>query len=480
VNDGREKVTRPIWAAADGEVGQGAPTVGPDGPHSNDPRWQSVWSATREELAQFVAIPSVSGSARHDSELRRCAAAVCAALSEAGAQAEVVSSGGGPAVLASVQGPPGTPTVLLYAHHDVVSASSPEAWRSPPFEAQERDGRLYGRGAADDKSGVAIHLATVRWFGEDPPVNLAVLIEGEEEIGSPNLRGFLADHADALRADVVVVADGASVAVGEPILTLACRGTLEVDVEVRVLERGIHSGQYGGAVPDAVTVLTRLLASLHDKRGRVAVAGLEVDEAMDAELDDAALARDAGLLDGVHLLGGSALSEAVWCAPAITPIALEVPSFTDPVNALQPTARARLSIRTAPGQDPTAAFAAIETHLQGSVDWGARIDVSLVAGSCRGWRRPSAGKATATMAAAYRSVWGRPPTEQGLGATLPLLAELSESMAAAELVMTGIQDPGANFHGVDESIDLAELERACRAQIEFLNTVARPDRDRAK
>lgn len=472
-------MTRPTRAAVDDAVGQGAPAAGSDGPHPNDPRWQSVWSATREELARFVAIPSVSGSARHDGELRRCAADVCAALTQAGAHAEVVSSGGGPAVLARVQGPPGAPTVLLYAHHDVVPAPSPEAWRSPPFEADERDGRLYGRGAADDKSGVAIHLATVRWFGDDPPVNLAVLIEGEEEIGSPSLQGLLAEHADAIRADVVVVADGVSVAVGEPILTIACRGMLEVDVEVRVLERAVHSGLYGGAVPDAVTVLARLLASLHDERGRVAVAGLEVDDAIDAALDDAALVRDAGLLDGVDLLGGGALGEAVWCAPAITPIALEVPSFTDPVNALQPAARARLSVRTAPGQDPTAAFAAIETHLRRSVEWGARVDVSLVAGSSRGWRRPSAGTATATMAAAYRSVWGSPPTEQGLGGTIPLLAELAESMAGAELVMTAIQDPGANFHGVDESIDLAELERACRAQIEFLNRVARPDRDRA-
>lgn len=480
MSDGRAKVTGPNSAAVDEAAGRGATTVGADGPRLDDPRWLRAWSATREELARLVAIPSVSGSARHDGELQRCAAEVCDALTQAGAHAEVVVSGGAPAVLGGVQGPSGAPTVLLYAHYDVVSAPSPDAWRSPPFQAQERDGRLYGRGAADDKSGVAIHLATVRWFGAEPPVNLVVLIEGEEEIGSPSLRGLLAEHVDALRADVVVVADGGSVAVGEPILTLACRGTIEVDIEVRVLERGVHSGQYGGAVPDAVTVLTRLLASLHDEGGRVAVTGLEMDEATDAELDDAALARDAGLLDGVDLLGGGALSEAVWWAPAITPIALEVPSFTDPVNALQPAARARLSIRTAPGQDPTSAFAAIETHLRDSVEWGARIDVSLVAGSSRGWRRPSAGKATMTMAAAYRSVWGRPPTEQGLGATLPLLAELSESMAAAELVMTGIQDPGANFHGVDESIDLAELERACRAQIEFLNLLARPDRDCAR
>src|SRR5215813_5818475 len=254
--------------------------------------------SVRSDLERLVRIPSVSADPAAAPHLRASAREVAAMLRRAGLpDVEVLTvEGGRPAVLGRRPGPPGAPTVLLYAHHDVQPAGDPAAWDGDPFEPTERGGRLFGRGAADDKAGIAVHLAALRAHGDQLPVGVIVLVEGEEEIGSPTLTRFLTTHRDRLAADVVVLADSTNWTVEVPALTTSLRGGANVTVEVRTLRHGVHSGMYGGPVPDALTALCRLLATLHDERGDVAVSGLVAGSAEALDMTEARLRSDAGLL----------------------------------------------------------------------------------------------------------------------------------------------------------------------------------------
>src|SRR5581483_9398308 len=250
-----------------------------------------------------------------------------------------------PAVLGSRPGPPGAPHVLLYAHHDVQPPGEAADWDSDPFEPAERDGRLYGRGTADDKAGVAVHLAALRAFTDGLPVGVTVLVEGEEEIGSPALRDFLTAYADRLRADVVVFADAGNWSLDVPALTTTLRGGTSAVVEVRTLDHGLHSGMFGGPVPDVLTALCRLLAALHDEHGDVAVPGLVRGTADSPEVDEEQFRAEAGLLDGVRLTGTGRLADRLSAGPAVTVIGLDAPPVATAANTLVPVARAKVSLR---------------------------------------------------------------------------------------------------------------------------------------
>src|SRR5689334_23251276 len=231
----------------------------------------------RADLEALVRVPSISSDPAHASDVQAAADWVTRQARAAGAaDVQVVAAGGAPAVVATWPAPAGAPTVLLYAHLDVQPTGALEDWSSPPFEPTERDGRLYGRGAADDKAGVLMHLAVLRAFGGRPPVGVVLFVEGEEEVGSPTLTALLAAHRDALRADVIVIADASNAAVDVPSFTTSLRGLVDVTVEVRLLDQPVHSGVWGGPVGDALTGLCRLLATLHDDLGDVAVKGLHV------------------------------------------------------------------------------------------------------------------------------------------------------------------------------------------------------------
>src|SRR3954451_24593924 len=265
----------------------------------------STTAEARGVLEELVRIPSISASPAHAGDVDAVVARVAELATESGAATtEIVRSGSGqPAVIASWPAPPGAPTVLLYAHADVQPTGPIGEWTSDPFEPVERDGRLYGRGAADDKAGVAMHLAVLRAFGGKPPVGVVLFIEGEEEIGSPTLPALLAQHADALRSDVIVIADSANAAVDVPALTTSLRGLVSVYVEVGLLERPVHSGMFGGPAGDALTILCRLLATLHDDSGEVAVAGLHHGSSGAPDLGEDVFRADAGLVPSAQLLG---------------------------------------------------------------------------------------------------------------------------------------------------------------------------------
>jgi acetylornithine deacetylase/succinyl-diaminopimelate desuccinylase-like protein len=428
---------------------------------------REVLPGARADLEAMVRIPSVSADPGAAAEVRRSADLVAGLLRDVGSpRVQVLDQleGGQPAVLARWPAPPGTPTVLLYAHHDVQPTGELAAWTSPPFEPAVRDGRLYGRGVADDKAGVAAHLAVLRAFGGRPPVGVTVFVEGEEEVGSPTLGAFLERHREQLAADVIVLADADNQQVGTPALTTTLRGLVNCVVELRVLEHGVHSGLYGGAAPDALTALCRLLASLHDERGNVAVEGLVAAPAPRADYPEARFRQEAGVLDGVELLGAGGVAERVWARPSASVLAIDATRVADASNTLVPVARAKVSLRLAPGDDAARARRALARHLREHAPWGARVEVQE-GELAQPFAVDSSGPVFDTARAALREAYGADPVEIGVGGTIPLVAEFAAAFpAAAALVTSAGMDPSSRAHGTDESLDLGEFERACLAE----------------
>jgi len=436
-----------------------------------------VLPGVREDLERLVRIPSVSADPAAAPHVRDSAAEVATLL--AGAAAATVDvltvPGGQPAVLAHWPGPPGAPTVLLYAHHDVQPPGDPAEWDGDPFQPAERHGRLYGRGTADDKAGVAVHLAALRAHGGRPPVGVTVLVEGEEEIGSPTLPEFLEAHAARLGADVVVFADATNWTTEVPALTTTLRGGTAVVVEVRTLHHGVHSGLYGGPVPDALTTLARLLATLHDEQGDVAVPGLvrgTADPNPDLDLTEAQLRADAGVLPSVRLTGTGGLTDRLWAGPAIAVIGIDAPTVAAASNTLVPAARAKISMRIAPGDDPVRARDALAAHLRAHAPWGAQVTVEPGM-TAAPYAVPAGGPAYLAMRDALAQAWGTPPVDIGAGGSIPFVTAYAGRFPGAEILVTGVEDPDTRAHGANESLHLATFDRACLAETLLLARLAR-------
>jgi len=431
---------------------------------------QQTLPSARNDLERLIRIPSVSADPEAAPQVRASADEVAGLLSRAGLpEVEILAADGGqPAVLGRRPAPPGAPTVLLYAHHDVQPTGDPGGWDSDPFQPTERDGRLYGRGAADDKAGIAVHLAALRAHGEQLPVGVTVLVEGEEEIGSPTLDAFLRTYQEQLRADVVVFADSANWTVDVPALTTSLRGVAPVTVEVRVLEHAVHSGLYGGPVPDALTALCRLLATLHDEAGDVAVAGLVRGTADPLDLTEAQLRADAGVLDGVRLIGTGGLTDRLWARPALTVIGIDAPPVARASNTLLPAARAKVSLRVAPGDDVTRASDALAAHLKAHAPWGVHVTVQQAATGAP-YAVPTGGAAYEAARWALAEAWGTPAADVGGGGSIPFVTGYAELHPGAEILITGVEDPDTRAHGANESLHLATFERACLAEALLLH-----------
>ena len=434
---------------------------------------RDVLPSVRGDLDRLVRIPSVSADPAAAPHVRASAREVAALLRAAGLPGvEVVAvAGGQPAVLGHRPAPPGAPTVLLYAHHDVQPAGDAAAWDSDPFQASERDGRLYGRGAADDKAGIAVHLAALRAHGDRLPVGVTVLVEGEEETGSPTVAEFLTAYADRVRADVLVLADSINWATGIPSLTTSLRGGANVTVEVRTLHHGVHSGVYGGPVPDALTALCRLLATLHDERGDVAVAGLVRGGADPLGLTEKRLRADSGLLDGVDLIGTGTLTARLWARPAISVIGIDAPAVASAPNTLIPVARAKVSMRVAPGDDAARARAALVSHLKTRAPWGVRVTAEP-GGMVAPYSARAGGPAYRAAHAALAAAWGRAAVDIGVGGSIAFVTAYAAAFPDAEILITGVEDPDTRAHGANESLDLAVFERACLAEALLLRGLA--------
>jgi acetylornithine deacetylase/succinyl-diaminopimelate desuccinylase-like protein len=437
---------------------------------------RAVLPGVRDDLEALVRIPSISADPGSAEAVRRSADATAALFRAEGAKVEILAvEGGQPAVLARFPAPVGQPTVLLYAHHDVQPTGDPAQWTSPPFEPVEREGRLYGRGTADDKAGIAMHLAAIRAFGGAPPVGVTVLVEGEEEIGSPTLSQFLATYRDRLAADVIVLADSTNFDLGVPALTTRLRGLVDCVVEVRALHHAVHSGMYGGAAPDALTALCRLLATLHDDDGEVAIEGLVRGEPVDLDYPEERFRREAGVLDGVQLLGEGSIAERLWAKPTATVLAIDAPRVSEASNTLQPVARAKVSVRLAPGDDAARARAALAEHLRKHAPWGVHVEVHE-GDLGEPYAIPASGPAYDAAREAMREAWGREPVDIGVGGTIPFIAEFARAFPEASILVTGVEDPDSRAHGADESLHLGEFERACLAEALLLAKLAVRDR----
>lgn len=436
-------------------------------------RIEALLPALRGDLEALVRIPSVSAAAFDPQRVEESAQLVARLLGAAGlGEVEILRAGGSPAVVARTPAPQGAPTVLLYAHHDVQPPGDPSLWTTPAFEPIERDGRLYGRGAADDKAGIVVHLATLRALADELGVGVTVFVEGEEEVGSPSFETFLATYRDRLAADVIVVADSGNWRVGVPALTTSLRGLVDGVVEVRTLEHAVHSGMYGGAVVDATTAALRLLSSLWDDAGDVAVPGLAADEAGDLGYDEETLRADASVLDGVRLIGRGRLESRLWTRPSITIIGMDVPSVADASNTLVPVMRAKFSLRLPPGQDPQAAFEALRVHLVANAPWGAQVTVTLGEAG-QAWSGDVDGEVYDVARWALEQAWDRAPVQMGVGGSIPFIAALQAVYPAATVLVTGVEDPDTRAHGTDESVHLGELARACLAQTLLLAALGR-------
>jgi cysteinylglycine-S-conjugate dipeptidase len=369
-------------------------------------------------------------------------------------------------------GPEGAPTVLLYAHHDVQPVGRREDWDSEPFEPTERGDRLYGRGAADDKAGIAAHLAAIRAHDGTPPVGVTVFVEGEEEVGSPTLEAFLAEHKDLLAADVIVIADSTNWEIGVPALTTTLRGNVDVFVDLATLDHGVHSGMWGGLVPDAVMSMVRLLATLHDDEGNVAVEGLVSGPAADLEYPEQRIREESSILDGVELIGSGSAVERLWTRPSISIIGFDATRTADASNTLIPSVRAKVSLRLAPGDDATSAIDKLVAHLHDHAPWGAKVTVTKGRESGEPGVIDASGPAYDAARAAFKEAWdGTDPVDIGVGGSIPFIASFQKAFPGAAVLVTGVEDPDTRAHGANEGLHLAEFERVCLAETLLLHSL---------
>ncbi|MBB3156375.1 acetylornithine deacetylase/succinyl-diaminopimelate desuccinylase-like protein [Microbacterium proteolyticum] len=428
--------------------------------------------AALADLGSLVRIPSIAWPAFDQSALVKSADAVAALLEGTGvfdsvevARAAIPGTDemGQPAVLASRAARNGRPTVLLYAHHDVQPPGDEELWDSPPFQPTVRDGRLYGRGAADDKAGIMAHVGAIRAvaevLGDDLDLGLAVFIEGEEEYGSRSFAQFLSDNADALRSDVIVVADSGNWDERTPGLTVSLRGNARFTLTVRTLEHASHSGMMGGAVPDAMLATVKLLATLWDDDGAVAVDGLAVRNAATPHYDEAKLRAESGLLEGVTPIGRDAILSRIWNKPSITITGWDATPVSAASNTLAPETSVVISARVAPGQDAEEAFAAIETHLRAHAPFGARLEFSDV--DCGdSFLVDTSGWAVGDARAAFAEGYGVESVDVGVGGSIPFIADLVREFPDAQILVTGVEDPHARAHSPNESLHLETFRNA--------------------
>ncbi|MSR97660.1 dipeptidase [Arthrobacter sp. BL-252-APC-1A] len=444
----------------------------------------AAFPRTLEDLTRLVAIPGIAWDSFDPENLDRSADAVAELLRGAGLDdvqiLRVDNNGkpGGPAVVARRPAAPGKPTVLLYAHHDVQPPGDLSLWETEPFTATERNGRLYGRGAADDKAGIMVHVGALRALdevlGADSGVGITFFIEGEEEAGSPTFRTFLETHRDLLQADVIVVADSGNWKVGTPALTTSLRGLVDGTFEVRVLGHAVHSGMFGGPVLDAPTLLARLIATFHDERGNLAIEGLEGFDDAEVDYPEEDFRQDSSVLDSVRLAGEGSIASRLWTKPALSIIGIDVPSVAMSSNTIQPSARAKFSMRLAPGQDPEAAMDAMARHLAANAPFGAEV-VFTPGERGNAFATDTAAPAAQTALWALEAAWGTKPVEMGVGGSIPFIADLVEVFPAAQILITGVEDPDSRAHSANESLHLDDFRNAVLAEALLLARLGMPE-----
>ena len=432
---------------------------------------------TLADLERLVRIPSMGYPGYDPANVRASAEATRDVLDAAGFDDVRLLElpGGHPAVFGQVDGPPDAPTVLLYAHHDVQPEGPVDQWETGPFEPTVRNGRMFGRGAADDKSGIAMHAAAIRAIRAlgDVPATVKVVVEGEEECSTEHLPDLVKGNADLLRADVAVIGDGGNYRTGIPTINTSVRGVTDCVVEVRVLEQAQHSGSYGGPIPDAITALARIIASLHDDKGDVAIPGLKRFAWEGMQVPEEELRSEAGTVPGLDMIGTGTLSDRLMTYPAVAVLGIDAPAVHGSSNQIVPVARARVSLRVAPGDDPVAANHRLTEFLKANAPGGVQVTVEG-GGFEAGW-----GYLVDTDTEAYRAgraaleeAYGRDVVDLGSGGSIPLVPMLAETFPGLAILIWGAMDDRSNIHSVNESVDLGEIERMALAEALFIRNLA--------
>lgn len=436
----------------------------------------SLMPQLEDELSALVAIPSVSASGFPEHTrpaLREAFDAVVGLFAGVGVQnlRSLDLPDTAPIVLGEIPAPPGAPTVLLYSHYDVVGAGDESKWESPPFEAVKRDGAIFGRGSADTKSNILMHVGALRAWDGKPPVGIKLVIEGQEEVGSA-LTDYPPSDPELFACDAMVIGDMGSVRPGTPTLTLSLRGMAAVLVSASTLAGPKHSGQFGGAAPDALLALIRALSTLHDDNGDVAVPGLRRDEWTGASYSDEEFRELAEIREGLPFLGTGGLGERVWSGPALTVTGIDVLSIDNALNAVVPHARAKISARFHPEQDPADGQAALVRHLESLRPFGIALEVEA-AETGPGFAAKTAGPAYDAAREAFRAAWGIDAVDIATGGSIPLVSALSRAVPDAEILLLGTTDGFANIHAPNERVLIDEFEKAVLVEAEFFGAYAR-------
>ena len=438
-------------------------------------RIAGLMGQARRELAELVAIQSVADPRLFPpEECARAARWVRDAFAGVGFSdawlAEMAD--GSQAVLGSRPVPdPDAATVLLYAHYDVQPPLDEAEWRTPPFELTEVDGRWHGRGTADCKGNILMHLTALRALGDQVPVNLKLVVEGSEETTGA-LEGFVPGHADLLRADAILVCDAGNAAVGHPAVTVSLRGVADVIVQVEALASELHSGLFGGAAPDALAALVTMLATLRDARGSTTIRGLDNTQVWPgAPYSPAAFRADAQVLEGVSLLGDGTVADMVWSRPAVTITGIDCPPVVGSAPAITPRARARLNLRVPPGTQASDAANALVGHLHAVAPWGVHVTAEIQAPGSP-FQAKTDGPAYQAIAAAMHEAYGRPMVTLGDGGSIPLCNVFADTYPHAELILMGVEEPLALIHAPNESVDPAEIAAMALTEALFLQHYA--------
>ncbi len=432
------------------------------------------------DLKNLIRIPSISFPGFDPSMVRQSAEAVANLLKKSGLRdVRILDAGKGhPSVFGHWTGAPGKPTILLYAHHDVQPTGKEELWESPPFEPEERNGRLYGRGASDDKGGVTMHAAAVSSYLSSAgtlPVNVKILIEGEEEVGSTNLEKLLQDHKEIFSADAVLIADSENFDSGIPSLTVSLRGIVTVNIEVRSLSSSVHSGTWGGPLPDPALALSKMLARLVDDEGRPAVPGL-LDKVRKLSPEEKADLRalpfmeslyrkQSNLFPGVQIIGGDgSVYEKMWYRPSIAVNAIEASNRRQAANIINDSAWARVGIRIVPDMDPAETLDLLKDHLIRNAPWGVTVKVEQESPS-RWWRTDTKGPAFEAARAALEKGYGRKPVIVGAGGSIPFVQTITDALGGVSALLFGVGDPYTAAHSENESLLISDWESGCRSLI---------------
>ena len=422
-------------------------------------------------LSEMVKIKSISSDKNHRDDVDASAQFVENLFTDLGLSTQVIKVAGGmPAVVAHTEIDSSKKTVLLYAHHDVQPIGDLDLWNTEPFDPVVKEGRLYGRGSGDNKSGVVVHYNVVKQLLEDLPVNIRIFIEGEEEIGSPTMSDFIEQNRDLLEADVIVIADSGNVKIGVPTITTTLRGLADAIIEVDQPMRPVHSGMGGGIVPDAFMVLSRIIASFHNEKGELLIEGLTPTDMKVAELDKPYTQKMLGS-DEINLFDTDSISKRLWLEPALDVLAIDAPSVEDAVNLVIPKAKAKISLRLPPTEDPEHAMKMLEEHVMKNIPWNASVKFipnSKGSGVVADPTKPF----TTELVNSFNSVWENETAYIGVGGSIPFANDFVREFPNAELVLVGASDEElGNAHAPNESVQIDHIEMLVESLVKTLKSV---------